>query len=181
MIIAKVLNGTIIDLGKPGDLFPNVAFPSFGPSQDFLNENSCLEVSVWKAHDKTTEKLVSCAPYIEGQYVYTVEVQPKTAEEIAADTQSRNLKLQREIVDQTQLRLDAFARTRNYDNILSACTYATDPSPIFSVEGQRCVELRSITWSTLYQILAEVEAGTRPVPTGFTDIESDLPELTWNT
>ena len=33
--------------------------------------------------------------------------------------------LYKEVVDATQRRLDDFARTRNYDGILSACTYAT--------------------------------------------------------
>lgn len=179
MIIAKINDGTVGQIGRPGDLFPNVAFPSTGPTQEFLQQNSCLEVSVWKPYNLETEKLVSCQPYIEGEAVYTVEVQTKTAEEIAAETEAKNAKLQKDIIDDTQLRLDTFARTRNYDGILSACTYATDPSPIFSAEGQRCVELRSSTWATLYDILAEVQAGTRPIPSGFADVEPDLPVLTW--
>ena len=82
-------------------------------------------------------------------------------------------------VSETQKRLDNFAKTRNYDGILSACTYASDTNVKFSTEGQYCVEARSSTWSTLYQILNEVEAGTRPIPTLFSDIENDLPVLQW--
>ncbi len=48
----------------------------------------------------------------------------------------------------------------------------------FSVEGQRGVELRDITWATLYNILAEVQSELRVV-TSFEDIELDLPLLTW--
>jgi hypothetical protein len=83
------------------------------------------------------------------------------------------------IIEATQRRLDEFAQTRNYDNILSACTYATDANPKFAAECQYCVEARSATWSKLYEILAAVEAGTRSAPAGYQDIESELPALAW--
>jgi hypothetical protein len=84
-----------------------------------------------------------------------------------------------EIVAGTQERLDSFARTRNYDSILSACTYASDPIERFAIEGQYCVDARGQTWAKLYEILAEVEAGLRPMPNGYADIEPDLPPLVW--
>jgi hypothetical protein len=78
-----------------------------------------------------------------------------------------------------QKRLDDFARTRGYDGILSAATYAASTVPKFKAEGQYAVEARDATWVKLYQILAEVEAGTRPAPSGYADIEPDLPILEW--
>ena len=87
--------------------------------------------------------------------------------------------LQQEIVQATQARLDDFARTRSYDGILSACTYATSSVPKFQAEGQYCVVARDETWATLYTILAEVEAGVYPMPTSFADIEPELPALVW--
>ena len=83
------------------------------------------------------------------------------------------------IVGDTQFRLDEFARTRNYDSILSACTYATSNVPKFRAEGQHCVNVRDSTWATLYTFLAEVQAGTQPMPTGFADVEPLLPVLAW--
>ena len=83
------------------------------------------------------------------------------------------------VVNNVQQRLDDFAKTRNYDNIVSACTYATSSDPVFAAEGQKAVDLRTATWRKLYQILDEVKAGTRPAPTGFADIEADLPILSW--
>lgn len=83
------------------------------------------------------------------------------------------------IVTRTQARLDAFAGTRGYDSCMSACTYATSPTPKFATEGQYCVTQRDATWATLYAILDEVEAGIRPAPTGYADIEPDLPALIW--
>lgn len=93
---------------------------------------------------------------------------PPTVDQIVAD-----------ITSATQARLDTFARTRNYDGILSACTYATSTHPKFASEGQYCVTARDATWSALYVVMAEVEAGARPMPTGFQDIEPDLPALVW--
>lgn len=95
---------------------------------------------------------------------------------LPADVAAR---VQAEIVAATQLRLDTFAHTRNYDGILSACTYATSSVPKFAAEGQYCVDARDATWAKLYTILGEVLAQTRPMPTGFSDIASELPTLAW--
>lgn len=87
--------------------------------------------------------------------------------------------IQAEIVTSTQQRLDDFARTRKYDGILSLCTYATSTNHAFAKEGQYGVNMRDATWAKLYEMLAEVEAGTRPMPTGYADIELELPILDW--
>lgn len=87
--------------------------------------------------------------------------------------------LQAEIVGATQRRLDDFARTRNYDGILSACTYATSLVPKFTTEGQYAVQARDATWATLYALLAEVQSGTRPAPASFDDVAPLLPALEW--
>ena len=83
------------------------------------------------------------------------------------------------ITTATQLRLDAFAQSRNYDGILSACTYATSGVPKFAAEGQCCVDARDATWSALYTVMDEVIAMTRPMPESFDDIVDDLPALAW--
>ncbi len=93
---------------------------------------------------------------------------PPTTEQIRAN-----------FVKDIQKRLDDFARTRNYDGILSACTYATDPNPKFAAEGQYCVNKRSETWAAGYAILEQVQLGQRPMPTSIADIEADLPALAW--
>lgn len=77
-----------------------------------------------------------------------------------------------------QKHLDTFARTRNYDDILSAATYATSQVPKFKAEGQYAVEARDATWAKCYEILAAVEAGSRPMPT-LDELLAELPVLTW--
>jgi hypothetical protein len=79
----------------------------------------------------------------------------------------------------TQKDLDDFARSRNYDDILSLCTYVTSNNPQFAAEGQRGVNLRDSTWATLYTIMGEVLAGVRPMPASYEEIKPELPELTW--
>lgn len=83
------------------------------------------------------------------------------------------------IVASTQARLDDFAKTRSYDGILSATTYANSPTQKFQIEGQYCLTQRDATWAKLIQMLAEVNAGTRPVPSGYADVEPELPPLVW--
>ena len=87
--------------------------------------------------------------------------------------------IQAEVVAATQARLDAFARTRHYDDIKSASDYAGCSVPRFDVEGTYCRDARAETWAALYTMLDEVQAGTRPMPTGFADIEAELPPLVW--
>lgn len=77
-----------------------------------------------------------------------------------------------------QQRLDAFARTRNYDSILSACTYATSTVPKFAAEGQHAVNARDASWATCYQIMGAVQAGQRPMPE-ISDVLAELPPLAW--
>lgn len=83
------------------------------------------------------------------------------------------------LTTEIQGRLDAFARTRKYDGILSACTYAASSVPKFQAEGQYCVQARDTTCAAAYTVLADVQAGTRPMPTSIADIEADLPSLGW--
>lgn len=77
-----------------------------------------------------------------------------------------------------QKRLDDFARTRNYDGILSAATYATSTATTFKAEGQYAVEARDMTWAKAYEILAEVISGNRAAPT-LNELLAELPPLEW--
>lgn len=74
-------------------MFPNTSFPASGPSDEFLSANGALKVSVFKDHNRETQKLVSVLPYIEDNIAYTVIVADKTTEEIEADLQSKAAKV----------------------------------------------------------------------------------------
>lgn len=179
MLIAKIEGNNVVEVADYRNLFPGVSFPAGGPDATWLSENSCMGVTMWKSFDRDIERLVSTAPYIEDNRVFTVDVEPLSEKELAANLAAKNQQIKKSIVDQTQARLDDFAKTRNYDGILSLATYATSTNPKFQAEGQYGVEARDTTWAKLYEILAEVEAGTRPMPEGYTDVEPELPVLEW--
>lgn len=82
------------------------------------------------------------------------------------------------IVDAVQKHLDATAKTRNYDNILSLASYATSTDPTFAAEGQAGVAWRDECWRYCYQALAEIKAGTRSMPTPEEAI-AELPQIVW--
>ena len=90
-------------------------------------------------------------------------------------------------------RLTTFAATRGYSSLESISKYkditdaeiaslpAADRPLVtrFRTECRYLALATAQTWAVLYRGLAEVEAGTRPMPSGYADIESDLPVLTW--
>jgi hypothetical protein len=156
---------------------PQVSFPKSIPNE-VLAEFDVYPLSATEepAYDPTTEKVVEVAPVKQGDvWVQVWDIAPLTPEE----TTQYIATLQRQITQQVQRRLDGFAETRNYDGIMSLCTYATSGNPKFRQEGQYGVEARDATWAKLYDILSEVEAENRPVPSGYAEIESELPPLVW--
>lgn len=139
-----------------------------------------VQPAPFPSYDRITQAYRELPPVeVDGQWMQRWEIYGLTPEEIAANQAAAAQSLQANIVRDTQARLDAFAQTRGYDGILSACTYATSTVAKFQTEGQYCVSLRDATWAALYQILADVEAGTRAMPSGFADIEADLPVPAW--
>lgn len=76
MNIAKIDNGNIT-VGDYRELFPSTSFPITGPDDNFYTENGCLKVSMFKEHDRATQMLVGCGPYVENGVVYTVTVQTR--------------------------------------------------------------------------------------------------------
>lgn len=80
---------------------------------------------------------------------------PPTAEQIMSRLEAR-----------VQFWLDEQARALGYDDIKSAVTYAEESAiPKFQQEGRAMRRLRSLVWARCYEILAQVQAGQRSIPT----------------
>ena len=98
MNVAIISNGQVTKVGDYRALFPQTSFTANGPSDEFLAANSAMKVNVWMPYDETTEKLSACEPYIDGDWVYTVEVMPLTPEDIEArnEAQANSVRAQRD-------------------------------------------------------------------------------------
>ena len=77
-----------------------------------------------------------------------------------------------------QNKLDLKSRERNYEGILSLCTYATSSNPKFKVEGQSGMEWRDQCWAYCYQALYDFANGLRNPPT-IEELILELPEMNW--
>jgi len=75
---------TPIVVGDYRELFPNTSFGTSGPSDEFLVANNAKKVTLFKDHDRLTQKLVSCEPYDDGDFVSMVQVESLTTDEIQA-------------------------------------------------------------------------------------------------
>lgn len=90
-----------------------------------------------------------------------------------------NKSLKDTAIELTQKRLDDFANTRDYQSILSACSYANSSIPEFAIDGQYCTEARDMTWKKLYEVLFEIESDQSYLLQSYQDIENKLPLLIW--
>ena len=107
----------------------------------------------------------------------TWNITPKTEDEISSFWNEL-----RQIAEHSaQARLDDFAKTRGYEGIVSACTYATSTIEQFKAEGQYCVEARDSTWAALYQVFNDVDTGAIEMPASYEQIAMRLPQLQWPT
>lgn len=131
-----------ITVGDYRELFSNTSFPSSGPSDEFLTANNAKKVNAFKAHDRLTQKLVSCAAYDDGEFVSVVQVADMSAEEIQAAKDSA----------MAQLRA-----TRNA--LLLACDWT---------QIADCTIPKKAEWATYRQTLRDLPS-TITEPRTFTD------------
>jgi hypothetical protein len=165
-------------------LHPNTSFPTPFVAPD---EYAVVFTGPQPTFDPVTQHVREAAPELssKGQYEqqWVVVEKYETAEEreaaIAADIGLKLEALKSSIVQKVQQRLDDFAKTRAYDDIKSLSDYADDEDPVFRAEGIYGKSRRSLTWRTTINFMNDVKAGIRPIPSGYADVEAELPELNW--
>lgn len=82
------------------------------------------------------------------------------------------------MIDAIQKHLDTTAKTRGYDGILSLASYAASTHPPFAAEGRAGADWRDSVWGYGYRVLADVQAGTRTIPT-VAELIAELPAMVW--
>lgn len=81
------------------------------------------------------------------------------------------------LTDAVDAHLNAAAQALGYDDIRAAVTYADEPIiPKFQAEGRAFRAWRSLVWAHCYQVLDDVQAGRRAIPTA-ADLIAELPAL----
>lgn len=178
--------GEVVSINQFKTLHPNVSLPRTLTEETF--DGLGVDV-VQNAVPPTGEPWQTAeddgAEEINGVWYTKYRLEPTFANQedqdayIAGWMAEQNEALKAVIVAAAQKRLDDFAKTRGYDGILSAATYAASTNEQFAAEGVYAVAARDAMWGALYTMLAEVEAGTRPIPSSFDDIEGEMPSLTW--
>lgn len=179
---ALIINGEVSKFPYSIDEFKidnkHISFPSEITDEILSNFGVEKVIEIIPVYDESIQvaELSGCKlNTATGKYEQVWSIREMTNDE----KDSFNLSLLNNITSMTQKRLDSFARTRNYDSILSACTYAASLIPKFKSEGQYCVQVRDATWNKLYEIFGQVKSGERKTPTSFSDIEQELPVLVW--
>lgn len=77
MKIAKVIDGKIVNIVDCYDVYSKTT-----ATDEQLSQKSYVRVNMFRPHDYLTEKLVQCQPVFEDNWVYIVEVQKMTDEQI---------------------------------------------------------------------------------------------------
>ena len=103
-----------------------------------------------------------------------VEPEPKSVYELNPSEPQTPQEIIETYTLHIQNALDAFAQTKHYDGIMSACSYSDSTDATFAAEARYCIHLRDTTWRQAYNIMDEVLAGTRPLMT-IEELISELP------
>jgi hypothetical protein len=74
--------------------------------------------------------------------------------------------------------VEEVARDRDYNDAAALAGYAASTVPGWAAEAQAFVGWRDRVWLTAYAMLAEVEAGTRPIPSE-AELLAALPDISW--
>ena len=180
MQYVKVLNNTVESYPYTAEMLRNdnrnVSFPRQIPDSLYA-EWGIYPVTIVEdpTYDKVTHKIVvgSTPSLVDGVWTINKTVVEMTAEEKDAYKQI----LIGEYSEAVQEHLDTEAKTKLYDNIMSACSYASGTGT-YATEGQAALTWRVAVWEYVEQVLADVEAETRTLPT-VSELIAELPVMTW--
>lgn len=86
-------------------------------------------------------------------------------------------RMQARLTGALEAHYDATAQTRHYDNRLTCALRSGYPGP-FQAEGAAFGTWMDTCNAYGYQVIADVEAGKRPIPTA-EELVAEMPEMVW--
>lgn len=159
--------------------FPNTSFPQpFQPPEGY----AVLFATPQPTFDPITQAVREAAPVLtdKGHWEQAwdvVELDPTIAEANRAKAKADLIaSFDRALTNH----LDQTAQSRKYDNRITCALRAGYAGP-FQAEGQAFASWMDTCNALAYQILAEVLAGTRPIPESTEAFIALLPEMVWPT
>ena len=139
---------------------------------EFLTEEELKELgylkAIYKDYPTNTDefkKVVQISEVKGDTYVTSYEIVSKNLEELTALFKEK-----------TQELLDAKAREKGYDDILSACSYAGCDND-FRAEGEAFGIWRAKVWKYGYGLLNAIAEGKHKMPKSFDEILAEMPTL----
>ena len=139
------------------------------------------KADVWIRHDIRQEEQEEGVIWLAREvYLQTVQSQAEIEAE-APRIFLRESGIQKRLTDAVQGWMDRRAQERGYDNIASACSYIQSTDTVFQAEAEVCVAWRDRVWRYCYNVLDEVMAARRTIPTAeelLAELDAELP-LVW--
>ena len=139
-------------------------------TKEFLKNLGWLEVvdMPYPTHVNDFKKAIPNDYIKDDVYMCSFKVVDKTLEELTALFKEK-----------TQELLDAKAREKGYDDILSACSYAGYDND-FRAEGESFGIWRAKVWKYGYALLEAISKGKKELPKSFEELMKDLPKFEEN-
>lgn len=180
-VLYPITMAQIVASGEPAELFKEVIFaqkPVISQFQQLKEKLTVYEDGVgrvdWVVEDLSLNHFLGL---LQPRDMQSGQVKSVAYSDIPPDVA---VWVSAKIVEEVQKRLDAFAKTRHYDNIVSLKGYATSKRAQRAVEGQRGVDVCDDVWDLIYSYQAAIQSGATPVPRSFDEIEALInPSLTW--
>lgn len=92
--------------------------------------------------------------------------------------QAQTEQLTNQFTKTVQKWMDTIVQRRNYDNVQSVATYLYSTDEVFAAEARAVVEWRDKVWRHCYDVVNDVVAGKRGIPST-NELLRELPELEW--
>ena len=192
IIYARLVDGAVAEYpvyllhienrGHPLDWYTPVVFPAVPTIPQFYNLAESISVVngiptvAYSVTPKSLQQLLNEITPANIMFDPMVTVTPTAIADVDPALVARVATL---ATDMAEDKLNAFAATRGYQSASRAVGYVTSKDAGFAADGQRVSDLRDQMWRAFYAYMANVQSGATPVPMKVSEIEAQLPELTW--